>query len=69
MASSSKERQITCYPHPVYSELIRAYAKVKNISQSEAGAIAIKHLIDSLPAAEKERLNQVAKKKPSKNSY
>ena len=71
-ALSIKERRLTCYPHAKYSILIRAYAEIKEISDSEAGAHAIRVFIDGLPADEKERIMRVANNqdnKGSKNSY
>lgn len=71
-ATSIKERRLTCYPQPKYSLMIRAYAEIKDISDSEAGSEAIKYLIDNLPPHEKEKVIAMVHAKSSnksKNSY
>lgn len=67
--SSTKQRQITCYPSMKYFPLVKAYSEIKDLSNSEVGAMALKKLIDDLPPAERKKVETVAKKYQSKNSY
>ncbi len=72
---SEGENKYYCYPSPKYSALIKAYAVVNEISESKAGAKAVKEFIDNLPPDIKERVIQVARgctpngNAPSKNNY
>lgn len=68
--SVTKERRLTCYPSLKYNELIRAYAKVNEMTESKAGSIAIKCFIDSLPSDVKNKIINAARQiNRSKNSY
>lgn len=67
--SISKERQVIIYPSPKYTAMIKAYADIKQISRSEAGAQAIKNFIDNLPEPVKKEINNKIKSKQDKNYY
>lgn len=67
--SSTRERRVQCYPSPLYYNLFRAYIDIEKISESQAGAHAIKRLIDTLPLDQKKMVERVAKEKYSKNTY
>jgi len=44
-----KDQRLYAYASPLYAKLIKAYASVNEISDSEAGQMAIKTFIDNLP--------------------
>jgi hypothetical protein len=61
MKLPAQERRLVCYPSPKYSELMKAYATINEMSKSEAGAIAVKTFIDNLPHDVKIRVVNTAK--------
>lgn len=71
--SVSKERQVNCYPHPVFLAQLKAYAKINEMSKSEALEQGIRCLIESLPPDQKLRVinaaKEIMKPPPSKNTY
>jgi len=68
--STTQERKLQCYPPPKYDRLIRAYAKVNEISDSAAASEAIKCFIDSLPPDQKIKVINASKQiNESTNSY
>lgn len=56
MASSSHERKVQGYLKPTYHTFITNYAKVFDLTESQAVGQAVKALQDSLPQEIKQRI-------------
>lgn len=74
MPDQTQQRRLVTYPPPKYDPLIRAYARVNNISESKAAATAIKMMIDNLPPEKlievKNAAEEIKRQKfGEKNSY
>jgi hypothetical protein len=68
--SVALQRRVQAYPPEKYLGMVRAYAALNRLSESEAVTRLIKSSIDSLPAAQRIELEKTSKKiSGSKNSY
>lgn len=57
--SSSHDRVIKCYPSTKYSKLLKAYAALNEMSNSESTCLIIKKFFDSMPESERQRLLKI----------
>jgi len=64
-----QDQKVYSYPSPRYATLIKAYADVNEISESEAGQMAIKTFIDSLPVEQKNKIQAAVERARPKNTY